>query len=286
MDNSGNAYVTGVTRSSDFPRVNQIAGACVGDCGVDNNQDEFVSKLNATGDSLVYSSLVGGSGDENIYGFAGIAVDGAGNAYLTSTTDSSDFPRVNQIPGACNGSCGSGSTDVFVTKINAAGSAVVYSSYLGGSGTDIAFGIAVDSSGNVYATGLIGSPDFPRVNQIPGACNGSCGAGINYDVYATKINAAGSALVYSSYLGGSQDDYGRGIAVDSAGNAYLAGRASSSDFPVMKQITGACLLNSCSAFAAKIDAAGSSLVYSSRFGGSSGSERDTPSPSIAWGTST
>ena len=178
-------------------------------------------------------------------GFAGIAVDSAGNAYLTGNTFSTDFPRVNQIPGACNGSCGSGSTDVFVTKINAAGTALVYSSLLGGSGTDIGFGIAVDSSGNAYLTGLIGSSDFPRVHQIPGACNGSCGNGINYDIYVTKINAAGTALVYSSYLGGSEDDYGRGIAVDSSGNAYLAGRASSTDFPVVNQIPGACAQNSC-----------------------------------------
>lgn len=273
VDSVGNVYLTGVENSSDFPRVNQISGACVGSCGGGANNDAFVAKINAVGNALVYSSVVGGSRDENAFGFAGIAVDGAGDAYLTGTTDSTDFPRVNQIPGACNGSCGGGSTDVFVTKINAAGSALVYSSYLGGSGTDIGFGIAVDSSGNAYATGLIGSPDFPRVHQIAGACSGACGSGSTYDVYATKINAAGSALVYSSYLGGSEDDYGRGIAVDAAGNAYLAGRASSDDFPGVNQISGACLLNSCSAFAAKINAAGDALVYSSRFGGSSGSEQ-------------
>jgi hypothetical protein len=272
VDSSGNAYLTGSTNSFDFPRVNQIPGVCNGSCGTGADNDAFVTKINAAGTALVYSSLVGGSGDENGYGFAGIAVDGSGSAYLTGTTDSTDFPQVNQIPGACNGSCGSGSTDVFVTKINAAGSALVYSSYLGGSGTDIGFGITVDSSGNVYATGLTGSSDFPRVNQIPGACNGSCGAGINYDVYVTKTNAAGTALVYSSYLGGSADDYGRGIAVDASGNAYVAGRASSTDFPQVNQIPGVCPQDSCGAFAAQINAAGSALVYSSRFGGSSGTQ--------------
>jgi hypothetical protein len=272
VDSSGNVYVTGVTSSSDFPLVNQIPGACVGSCGGGSNNDAFVTKINAAGNALVYSSVVGGSGGENIYGFAGIAVDGSGNAYLTGTTNSTDFPRVNQIPGACNGSCGGGSTDVFVTKINAAGSALVYSSYLGGSGTDIGFGIAVDSSGNAYATGLIGSPDFPRVHQIPGACNGACGSGATYDVYATKINAAGSALVYSSYLGGNEDDYGRGIAVDGSGNAYLAGRASSDDFPSVNQIPGVCAQNTCGAFATKINAAGDALVYSSRFGGSNATQ--------------
>ncbi len=158
------------------------------------------------------------------YFFAGIAVDGSGNAYLTGTTFSTDFPRVNQIPGACLGLCGRGnSQDVFVTKINAAGTALVYSSYVGSSGSDIGFGIAVDRSGNAYLAGLTLSSDFPRVNQIPGACNGDCGNSLNYDAYVTKINAAGSALVYSSYLGGSENDYARGIAVDGSGNAYLAG---------------------------------------------------------------
>ncbi|MGB7554274.1 MAG: SBBP repeat-containing protein [Candidatus Korobacteraceae bacterium] len=270
VDRAGNAYLTGGGNSSDFPRVNQIPGACVGSCGTGSNNDAFVTKINAAGNALVYSSLIGGSGDEDDDGFAGIAVDSAGNAYLTGNTFSTDFPRVNQIPGACNGSCGSGSIDVFVTKVNAAGNALVYSSLIGGSGTDIGFGIAVDSAGSAYLTGLIGSSDFPRVHQIPGACNGSCGAGINYDIYVTKINAAGSALVYSSYLGGSEDDYGRGIAVDSAGNAYLAGRASSVDFPTVNQIPGACPQQSCSAFVAKIDTSGTALVYSSRFGGSSG----------------
>ncbi len=270
VDSADNVYLTGGGNSSDFPRVNQISGACQGSCGSGSNNDAFVTKINAAGNALVYSSLIGGSGDEDDDGFAGIAVDSSGNAYLTGNTFSTDFPRVNQIPGACNGSCGSGSIDVFVTKVNAAGSALVYSSYLGGSGTDIGFGIAVDGAGSAYLTGLIGSPDFPRVNQIPGACNGSCGAGINYDIYVTKINAAGTALVYSSYLGGSADDYGRGIAVDGAGNAYLAGRASSVDFPTVNQIYGACPQDSCSAFVAKINASGTALVYSSRFGGSSG----------------
>jgi hypothetical protein len=269
VDSSGNAYVTGVTTSADFPRVNQIPGACVGSCGSGSNTDAFVAKLDAAGNALVYSSLIGGSGYENDAGFAGIAVDNVGNAYVTGATFSVDFPKVNQIPGACVGGCGSGlNEDAFVTKINAAGSALVYSSYLGGSGADIGFGIAIDSLGNAYATGLIGSADFPRVNQIAGACNGTCGSGSTYDVYATKINAAGSALVYSSYIGGSDSDYGRGIAVDSAGNAYLAGRASSTDFPGVNQISGVCAQDACGAFATKINAAGDALVYSSRFGGS------------------
>ena len=271
VDGSGNAYLTGGGNSSDFPRVHQISGACRGGCGNGSSNDAFVTKINAAGNALVYSSLIGGSGDEDDGGFAGIAVDSSGNAYITGNTVSTDFPRVSQIPGACLGSCGTASAqDVFVTKINPSGTALVYSSYVGSSGTDIGFGIAVDRLDNAYLTGLTLSSDFPRVHQIAGACNGDCSNSLNYDVYVTKINAAGTALVYSSYIGGSDQDYGRGIAVDSSGNAYLAGRASSTDFPVISQIPDACPQNSCSAFVTKINAAGSALVYSSRFGGSSG----------------
>lgn len=125
---------------------------------------------------LVYSSYIGGSADES--GWA-IAVDGLGNAYVTGETTSSDFPQVNQIVGACQGTCGTGSilSDVFVTKINAAGTALVYSSYIGGTGSEEGFGIAVDGFGNAYVTGHTDSRNFPIVNQIPGACRGACGNG-------------------------------------------------------------------------------------------------------------
>ena len=277
VDGSGNAYLTGTTNSFDFPRVHQISGACLGSCGSGNNVDAFVTKIIASGNALVYSSLVGGSGDDgNAYEgtfFAAIAVDSSDSAYLTGTTFSTDFPRVHQIPGACLGLCGRGnSQDVFVTKVNAAGTTLVYSSYVGSSGSDLAFGIAVDSSGNAYLAGLTLSSDFPRVNQIPGACNGACGNSLNYDAYVTKINAAGSELVYSSYLGGSENDAARGVAVDGSGNVYLAGSSGSTDFPAVNQIPGICAQNSCGGFATKINAAGSALVYSSRFGGSNATQ--------------
>ena len=143
---------------------------------------------------------------------------------------------MNQIAGACLGDCGLGGLkrDAFVTKINAAGSALVYSSYVGGSGMDTGSAIALDGLGNVYVTGDASGADFPRVNQIAGACRGSCGTGLTFDVFVTKINAAGSALVYSSYLGGSGYDEGNSIAVDGFGNAYVTGATYSSDFPIVK----------------------------------------------------
>ncbi len=273
VDGSGNAWVTGPTNSSDFPTVNPVPGACQGSCGSGNHDDAFVTKLNAAGSALVYSTYLGGSGEDNP---SGIAVDGLANAYVTGGTNSTDFPTVNPVPGACQGTCGTGSNfDAFVTKLNAAGSALVYSTYLGGSSFDDGLRIAVDGSGDVYVTGVTLSSDFPTVNPVPGACQGSCGSVGNGDAFVTKLNAAGPALVYSTYLGGSNFDEGLGIAVDGFGNAYVTGFTFSSDFPTVNPIPGACQ-GSCGtgrpnedAFVTKVDAAGSALVYSTYLGGSS-----------------
>jgi hypothetical protein len=270
VDGSDNVYLTGLTSSADFPRVNQIAGACQGSCGAGGSQDAFVTKINAAGSALVYSSLIGGSSNDD--GFA-IAVDSSGNAYLTGQTNSTDFPQVNPIPGACQGTCGTGSfpQDAFVTEVNAAGNALVYSSYLAGSVFTEGFGIAVDGAGNAYVAGLTISADFPRVNQIPGACNGTCGTGASSDGFVTKISANGAALAYSSVFGGSGFDLGAAIAVDSLGNVYLTGSTGSVDFPRVGQIKHACE-KGCGtgggdAFVTKINTAGTAIVYSSLIGG-------------------
>jgi len=271
VDADGNAYVTGFTTSADFPRINQIPGACLGACGTGADFDMLVAKVNAAGSAVLYSSLIGGSREDR---GLGMAVDGSGNVYLTGKTISSDYPRVNQIPGACLGACGAGADyDAFVTKINAAGSAIVYSSYLGGSLEDFGY-LAVDSSENVYLTGYTESADFPRLNQIAGACQGACGNGNgNSHAFATKINSAGNALIYSSYIGGSGNDEAFVIAVDAAGNAYLEGFTSSNNFPKVNQVAGACR-GTCGTggnydgFVTKVDAAGDALLYSTYLGGS------------------
>jgi hypothetical protein len=187
----------------------------------------------------VYSSLIGGDGGED--GDA-IALDSFNNAYVAGQSDSNDFPTVHQVPGACRGTCGNGlNYSAFLTKINAAGSALVYSNLLGGSNADNEIlGLAVDRFGNAVVTGYTGSIDFPQVNPIPGACRGSCGHSGHPTGFVSEFNAASTALIFSSYLGGSNYDTGMGIAVDRSGHAYITGFTWSTDFPQVNQIPGAC----------------------------------------------
>ncbi len=214
VDSSGNAYVTGVTNSTNFPTLNPIQATC-GSCA-GGGTNAFVTKINSAGTALVYSTYLGGSG--NLDEGDGIAVDSSGNAYVTGVTNSTNFPTVNAFQPALKGS-----DDAFVTKLNAAGSALVYSTYLGGSSLDGGDGIAVDSSGSAYVTGFTYSTDFPTANPFQAALGGSTAR----NAFVTKFNAAGSALVYSTYLGGSGFDDGLGIAIDSSGNAYVRIRPTS-----------------------------------------------------------
>ena len=260
VDSAGNAYVVGFTCSTDFPTMNPLQPSYAGGnpyCG-----DAFVTKLNHTGTALVYSTYLGGSNAD--YGL-GIAVDSAGNAYVTGYTTSTDFPIT---PGAfqtvCNGGSGcSQYGDAFVAKINAAGSALVYSTYLGGNTYDTSYGVAVDSSGNAYVTGQTSSTDFPTTL---GAFQTIFGG--RSDAFVTKFNPSGSGLVYSTYLGGSLWDEGSGIAVDSAGNAYVTGATGSADFPTMNPLQPTFGGGYDDAFVSKLNPTGSQLVYSTYLGGS------------------
>jgi RHS repeat-associated protein len=223
VDSTGSAYVTGVTRSTNFPTTSGAFQTTYG-----GNFDAFVTKLNAAGSAPVYSTYLGGNDLD--FGLA-IAVDSAGSAYVTGWLNSTNFPTTL---GAFQPTFG-GNFDAFVTKLNAAGSALVYSTYLGGGSRDEGHGIAVDSAGSAYVTGLTLSTNFPTMNPITGACEGFCGMGYaaRFDAFVTKLHTAGSALVYSTYLGGTDDDVGQGIAVDSSGNAYITGTTTSTDFPTI-----------------------------------------------------
>jgi hypothetical protein len=214
--------------------------------------------------ALTYATYLGGNASDR--GQA-IAVDANGNAYVTGTTSSNNFPTVNPLQAALH--AGAPVADVFVAKLNAAGSALVYSTYLGGSGGDVGYGIAVDGLGNAYVTGSTDSTDFPTANPLQATNHGV----FNPNAFVAKLNAAGNALVYSTYLGGSGGDVGYGIAVDGAGNAYVTGSAFSTDFPTANplQASNHNAHGVGNAFVAKLNAAGSALVYATYLGGSGGS---------------
>jgi beta-propeller repeat-containing protein/dockerin type I repeat protein len=226
-DGAGNTYVTGHTYSQDFPTT---PGAFTrpGNDGL----DAFVTKFAPTG-AVVYSTRdLGGSGHEEAYG---IAVDAAGNAYITGNTDSWDDPSTTldtgfpTTPGAYRTTL-VGQIDAFVAKLNAVGSDLVYGTYLGGSGStsggvDRGWGIAVDADGSAYVTGDTDSANFPVVAAIQPTKN------FDKDAFVTKLNPAGSALTYSTFLGGELTDMARGIALDAAGSAYITGSTGSFQFP-------------------------------------------------------
>jgi hypothetical protein len=255
VDGSGNAYVTGETYSTDY---DVTPGAFQTTNG--GGSDVFVTKLNATGTALVYSTYIGGSHNDVGYG---IAVDGSGYAYVTGRTFSTDY---DVTPGAFQ-TTNEGGRDVFVTKLNATGTALVYSTYIGGSGDDVGYAIAVDGSGYAYVTGWTTSPNY---DVTPGAFQTTNGGGS--DVFVTKLNATGTALVYSTYIGGSGDDYGNAIAVDGSGYAYVTGFTGSTDYDVTpgafqttKSTTNP---NETDVFVTKLNATGTALVYSTYIGGS------------------
>lgn len=226
VDNAGNAYVTGATLSSDFP---VTAGAFQMALAGGRSPDAFVVKLRADG-ALDYSTYLGGGRPESSGYEVGnsIAVDAAGNAYVTGSTFSTDFPTT---PGAVQRALNS-YRNAFVSKLNASGTALVYSTYLGGSGGDEGRGLALDAAGNAYVTGTTYSSDFPVTAGALQSRNAAAPPSLpSSDAFVTKLNASGTALVYSTYLGGSNADSGNAIAVDAAGNAYVAGTTFSLDLP-------------------------------------------------------
>ncbi|HLK48612.1 MAG TPA: SBBP repeat-containing protein [Bryobacteraceae bacterium] len=245
-DAFGNVYVTGQTDSSDFPNTNP--GQSLGGMGI----DAFAAKLDHTG-KLVYSTYLGGSQTE--VGYA-LAVDMSGNLYVAGGTQSSDFPRT----GNAFQNTIAGGIDAFVSVFDPNGS-LLYSTFFGGSADDIAYGIIVDPAYNVYLTGTTTSTNFPVTSA---AFQPHSGGGI--DGFVTKLAPFGGPL-YSTYIGGSGDDSPAAIAVDGAGAAYVAGATSSSNFPTKSPFQGV-FYGKKDIFAFKMNAAGSQLVYSTYVGGS------------------
>jgi hypothetical protein len=319
VDAAGNAFVAGsVSQSSAFQTVSAFDSSIA-----HGDVDAFVQKFNATATAFTYSTYLGGG--RSIDGAVGIAIDTAGNAYVTGTTNGSDFPTsttaYQRAPasgggswiaklgpagntlaystyllnttvtgiavdkngnaavtgtatasfattqGAFQATSHSPTTNAFVFKLNPTGSAAVYSTFLGGSGTDKANGIAVDPSGNAYVAGSTTSTDFPTQNAFR-----TFFAGGARDAFVTKMNANGTGLAYSTYLGGSDEDYAMAIAVDTRGSAYVTGATASFNFPVLNafqpQKGGVNVSGTIdNAFVTKLRPDGAALVYSSFLGG-------------------
>ena len=283
VDAGGNTYVTGtVISSAPFPTSPGAAQERAGDSG-----DAFITKFDPKGSRLIYSTYLGGSRSDV---GTSIAVDRDGNAYVTGYTFSSNFPVTAGAfqtvkPGGALGEC------AFVVKLNPAGDAFTYTTYLGGNdmgdSTQLrvlgaGMSIAIDASGSAYVTGYTESGDFPtrnplQANNLSAFCGYSNFTHFCAEAFVTKLNAAGTDLVYSTYLGGGGTDVGRGIAVDGAGNAYVVGDTSSSDFPLMNPLQaanhsspcpGGSSLSLCNeAFVVKLNAAGNTLIYSTYLGG-------------------
>lgn len=257
LDDFGYAYIAGTTSSTDFPitpGVFQVKPK--------SRANAFVIKIDPATSTLIYTTYLGGGQDDT---GLGVAVDGTGEVYVTGTTKSKDFPI---SPGALQPSL-RGNADAFVTKLNAMANGLIYSTYLGGScrsgstATDVPAGIRTDSSGHAYVAGYTYCRDFPTTL---GAYQISF-AGGGVDAFVAKLNPTGSALIYSTYLGGQYSDYGNGIALDREGNVYVTGATDSTNFPTTAGAFQGTRAGGTDAFVTKLNAAGSGLLYSTYLGG-------------------
>jgi hypothetical protein len=283
VDGDGNAYVTGQTTSSDFPTTTGAFQTSINVLPLeqrDDATDAFVTKLNPQGSSLVYSTFLGGTSFDDS---RSIAIDGLGNAYVTGETGSSDLPTTSGAFQAAKG----GGRDAFVTKLNATGSALVYSTYLGGpldnvdtvNNNEISNRIRVDADGNAYVAGGTRSADFPTTAGAFDPTHNGGAFDQLFDAFVTKLNASGSGLVYSTFLGGPNIDRADGLALDADGNAYVSGGTTSTGFPTTAGALDTTHNGGGDGFAGKLNSTGSNLVYSTFLGGSGGEG----APAIALG---
>jgi hypothetical protein len=253
IDNSGNAYITGSTSSTDYPTVSPFQNALSG------TSDAFITILNSAGSGLNYSTYYGGSADD---GGAGITTSSTA-LYVAGFTSSSNFPVTG---GVAQGTSG-GSNDAFVLKFNLSGSTRLFSTYLGGTGDDFSTAIALDTSGNPHIAGYT-TGSFPTTG---GAFQTAFGGGTD-DAFAAELNSTGTTVVYATYLGGSASDEAFGITTDPSGNAYVTGLTASagpsSAFPTTFGAFQTTFGGTQDAFISKLNVAGTSLVYSTFLGGS------------------
>lgn len=253
IDDQGNAYITGNTYSTYFPMVNPYDGTHNG------YDDVFVAKLSAGGNSLLYSTFLGSTGSTSTDLGKGIAVDDDGNAYVTGITGGAGFPTVNAYDESFNG----GYRDCFIAKLSPSiggPGSLLYSTYLGGSGTDRAYDLDIDTDGNAYVTGDTASDDFPVVNPYDESYDGGI------DIFVSKLAASGSSLIYSTYVGGHDLDRGYAISVSQAGSAFITGETKSADFPTVLALDDG-YNGFYDVFLTQLSTAGNSLAFSTYMGG-------------------
>lgn len=263
VDSAGNMYVSGFTRSADFPTAEAQNGSLRG------STDAFVMKLNAAGNTLMLAAYFGGSAEDFS---TDIEVNADGNIYFCGYTTSADLPTMNPLQAQFKGKA-----DLFVAKLAGNGS-LLFATYLGGSQTEVSTEMAVSGSGEIVLTGHTDSADFPLRNPFRSSFGGGiCGSGVCTDAFIVRLNAAGNALVHSSFLGGSGLELGNGLALDQESNAYLTGMTSSINFPVKSARQASLAGGNCGggpcadAFITKVDASGA-LIFSTYFGGASAAD--------------
>jgi hypothetical protein len=264
LDGSDNAYLTGCTNANNFPVTTGAFDTTYTGDGSLIDCEAFVAKLNSAGSSLIYATYLGGA-ETGVDSGSGIVVDGEGNAYVTGGTESPTFPTT---AGAYDISYNGGQNDAFVVKFNPSGSALSYATYLGGNGSDGGSGIVLDGTGCSFISIVLDSTDFPT---SPDAFQSAFNGGTS-DFVILKLNASGSQLIYSTYLGGSDNDYVWGIAIDEMGNAYATGCTISTDFPTTMGAFDTTPNGEEDAFGVKLDPTGSDLTYATYFGGNSDDE--------------
>jgi hypothetical protein len=253
VDAAGNIYVTGYTYSPDFPLRDPVQPTPHG------SMEVFVSKLDPSGATLLFSTYLGGHSSDN---GNGIYVNSFGNVFVTGSTASVDFPVVNPLQPNLRGI-----TNAFIAQLDSTGTSLVYSTYLGGSGDpgngngDIGNAIVVDQAGRMYVVGNAASPDFPLVNPYQSQRRGL------YDAFIVRLSSDGSALEYSTYFGGNDWDLGLRFQLDDSGNMYLTGLTNSSDFPVVNAVQSV-YGGAGDAYVSKLNPQGTALIYSTYLGGS------------------
>lgn len=247
-DTAGNAYIAGSTSSTNFPVMNPFQATLSG------SADGFVSKLTPTGNSLVYSTYLGGGDFEELQG---MSINNLGQVYVAGTTNSPDFPVLNPIQPAL-----AGNVDVFITQFSSNGASLEYSSYLGGSGEDRAGEVAVAQTGDIYLAGYTDSANFPIVNPWQATPGGV------YDFFVTHLTANGTAFGYSTYLGGIGSEFYADIALDD-GELFLVGNSLSEDYPVLNAIQPTLAGNNDIVITGLVND-GSALIFSTYYGGADG----------------